>query len=65
MRHYEHWETWVGLLLCGLCAGLGRYLGGKYFGQSNISAGVGGGIGALLFRGVTKYVDRRYYSGAA
>jgi ABC-type thiamin/hydroxymethylpyrimidine transport system permease subunit len=65
MRHYEHWETWIGLLLPGLCAGLGSYLGGEYFGHSSISAGIGGGIGALLFRVVTKYVDRRYYSRVA
>lgn len=65
MRHYEHWETWAGLLVCGLCAGLGSYLGGKYLGHSSIFAGIGGAMGTLFFRAVTRYVDRRYYSRAS
>lgn len=62
MRHYQHWETWLGLLVCGLCAGLGSYFGGEYVQHPSISTGIGGSIGALLFRAATKYVDRRYYS---
>ena len=53
---------WAGLLLCGLCAGIGNYLGGEYFGHATLYASVGGGIGGLLFANVSRYVDRRYFS---
>lgn len=60
-RVFRHWQTWVGLLVCGFCGGAGSFIGSNYFGHSSIGAGIGGGIGGLLFARVVKYVDRRYY----
>ena len=65
IRRLRHWELWVGFLACGLCGGLGSYIGSTYFGHSVIFAGAGGGVGGLLFGAAIRYVDRRYYQNQA
>jgi hypothetical protein len=62
IRYFRHWETWAGMLLCGLCGGTGAYLGEAYLGRAAIvGGGIGGGIGGLLFVAIVRYVIRRYY----
>jgi hypothetical protein len=51
---------WAGLLLCGLCAGVGGYLGSSYFGRTPVPAAIGGGIGGYLLSRVHRYVVERY-----
>jgi len=64
MRALRHWQTLVGLVACGLCAGAGSVVGGLVGTQlvgSIIGAGIGGGIGGLVFSQVAIWVARRYY----
>jgi hypothetical protein len=42
-------QAWLGVLACGLCAGLGSYIGRNVFGYHMIGAAVGGGIGGFIF----------------
>jgi hypothetical protein len=56
----QHWETWVGLLLCGLLAGAGGYLSAVYFHRSFLPLLIGGGIGGYVYYLVTRYVRSRY-----
>ncbi len=64
-RVFLHWETWLGLLLAGLLAGLGSYVGQVFLGHSSLFAAIGGAIGGYVFHLVTGYVRRRYYPAAA
>jgi hypothetical protein len=45
---FRHWQTWVGALICGLCAAAGGFfgvmLGSKYLGLA-----IGGGVGGFIF----------------
>jgi hypothetical protein len=59
-RLYRHWAMWVGLGLCGLCAGIGGFLGSAYFGHGAVPAGLGGGIGGYLVSRIHRYVVERY-----
>jgi hypothetical protein len=59
-RVFSHWQSWVGVLVCGFCGGIGAYLGSTYFGHSAIPAGVGGGIGGYLLARINRYVVKRY-----
>jgi hypothetical protein len=59
-RAYAHWEAWAGVLLCGLCAGVGGYLSGLYFSHSIIPPALGGGIGGYFQSRILDYVIRRY-----
>ena len=64
-RVFLHWETWLGLLLAGLLAGLGSYIGQTFLGHPSLFAAIGGGIGGYVLHLATDYVKRRYYSTAA
>jgi len=59
-RIYSHWESWAGLLLCGLCAAGASLLGSIYFGRTPVPAAIGGGIGGYLVYRINRYVVRRY-----
>jgi hypothetical protein len=57
---FRHWETWVGVVLCGASAALGAYVGLMYFKRSVLPLLLGGGLGGYLYSRVTRYVARRY-----
>ena len=59
-KAFRYWETWLGLLACGLCAGLGTFVG-EAFGHSLIGAGIGGGIGGFVFSQIVVRIQRRHY----
>jgi hypothetical protein len=60
-RVFLHWETWLGLLLAGLLAVLGNYVGQVFLGHTRICTVIGAGIGGAAFSLVAGYVSRRYY----
>jgi hypothetical protein len=60
-RVFLHWETWLGLLLAGLLAVLGSYVGQVFLGHTRICTAIGSAIGGGAFHLVTGYVIRRYY----
>jgi hypothetical protein len=64
-RVFLHWETWLGLLLAGLLAVLGSYVGQVFPGHSSLCVAIGGAIGGGAFHLVTGYVSRRYYPPSA
>jgi predicted lipid-binding transport protein (Tim44 family) len=64
-RVFLHWETWLGLLLAGLLAGLGSHVGQVFLGHPSICAAIGGAVGGYAFHLVTGYVRRRYYPASA
>ena len=59
-KTFLHWQTWLGLIACGICAGIGSYLGG-IVGSSLAGAAIGGGIGGFVFSQASIHVARRYY----
>ena len=48
---FKHWQTWVGLIVCGLCAGMGSQVGHAVGLDSSgyVGAGIGGGIGGFIY----------------
>ena len=54
VKSFRHWQTWVGLLLAALCAGVGIAVGGIWGG------GIGGGFGGFLFSQIVIPVTRPY-----
>lgn len=56
----RHWETWAGLLLCGLCAGAGGYASAVYFQRSPLPVLLGGALGGLIYSLAVRFVRRRY-----
>ena len=59
-RTWHHWQTWVGLLAGGICAGLGSRLGAVVEHQI-FGAMIGGGVGGLIFSQVSIYIARLHY----
>jgi hypothetical protein len=49
---FRHWQTWAALFACGVCAGLGGYLG--WVVSTGFWGGpwIGAGLGALIGGGV-------------
>jgi len=45
---FRHWQTWLGLLICGLCAVAGGFLG-VAIGSKYLGLAIGGGIGGFIF----------------
>ena len=60
-KTFRHWQTWAGLLACGICAGAGARFGGV-LGSSLVGAAVGGGVGGFIFNQALIHVARCYYS---
>src|SRR5579863_128407 len=56
----QHWETWLGLLLCALCAGAGGYASAVYFQRSPLPLLLGGAAGGYIYSLVVRLVRRRY-----
>ena len=56
----HHWQTWIGLIACGACAGIGSYIGAS-FGHPIAGAAVGGGIGGFIFSQASIHVARLHY----
>jgi len=53
---FRHWQTYLGLIICGFCAGFGSFIsGGSVFG-----AGIGGGVGGFIFGQIATVVARDY-----
>jgi len=52
---FRHWQTWLALIVCGACAGLGNYIVGAAVGGA-----VGGGIGGFVFAQVAIAMGRRH-----
>jgi hypothetical protein len=49
----RHWQTWVGILLCGCFAGLGIWLGASITGNDSdwfvyLGGGIGAGVGGFV-----------------
>jgi hypothetical protein len=59
-RTYLHWQTWLGLTVCGACAYIGCRLGFA-FGHPMLGAAIGGGLGGVIFSQASIYVARRHY----
>lgn len=49
---YRHWQTWLGLLVLGTCAGLGSHLG------HTLGAAIGGGIGGGIYSQIIMHMAR-------
>jgi dolichol kinase len=47
LKSFRNKYTWLGLLICGVCAGLGSLIGDQFH-HGIIGAGVGGGIGGFI-----------------
>jgi hypothetical protein len=58
---FRHWQTWFGLVGCGICAGLGSYFAALWWGSGLIGAAIGGGLGGFLYSQTVIYVVRHYY----
>lgn len=56
----RHWETWVGVLLCALCAAAGGYASMVYFQHSPLPLLLGGAAGGYLYSLLLRLVRRRY-----
>jgi len=52
---FRHWQTWCGLLICGLCVGAGT----SYYGTPGLI--ISGGLGGFIYGNIAVYVARRYY----
>ncbi len=53
---FRHWQTYLGLAICGLCAGLGSSISdGSIWGSA-----LGGGLGGFIYGQITTSVSRKY-----
>ncbi|EHK62416.1 hypothetical protein [Halomonas sp. GFAJ-1] len=59
-KSFRHWETWLGVICCGLCGAAGAWVG-DVFNLGLLGAGIGGAIGGLVFsQAILSVVLRRY-----
>lgn len=56
----QHWETWVGVLMCALCGAAGGYVSAVYFQRSPLPLLLGGALGGFLYSLMVRVVRRRY-----
>jgi len=56
---WRHWETWASLLLCGVCAGVGGWLGQR-FAHPGMGGALGGCVGGRLHRLAVTRIARRH-----
>jgi hypothetical protein len=75
-KAFRHWQTWFGLLVCGICAAAGHVIGGEfvtepaksssfrsveYFADPKlIGAAIGGGIGGFIYSQIAVHQVRPY-----
>jgi hypothetical protein len=60
LKVFVHWQIWVSLLVCGLCAATGTELGKFYYNHIGgfLGAMLGGGIGGFIVGQVGVAVTR-------
>ncbi|MDX2220028.1 MAG: hypothetical protein SF172_13485 [Burkholderiales bacterium] len=57
---FRHWQTWMGLLLAGVCAGIGSHFGTLC--EYPVSgAALGGALGGFVFAQISISIVRRHY----
>jgi hypothetical protein len=44
---FKHWQTWLGLIVCGLCGATGGRIG-QLNGHPSLGAAIGGAIGGYV-----------------
>lgn len=59
-RSWRHWQTWAGLLVCAICAGVGAGLG-AFAAHRIVGAIIGGGVGGFVFGQTIVRVARSHY----
>lgn len=59
-KSLQHTPTLAALLICGLCAGLGGYIGSRME-MGMLGAMLGGGLGGFIFGQVVTIVARKHY----
>ncbi len=52
---FRHWQTWGGLVLCGVLAGAGAYFGGT------VGTVILGGLGGFIYGQIVTHVVLRHY----
>ena len=57
---FRYWQTWFGLLACGICAGVGSVIGNT-LGHSIIGGVVGASVGGFVFSQTVLHVRLRHY----
>ena len=57
-RIWGHWQTWLALIVCGACAGIGSHFG------HILGAMAGGGIGGFVLGQVTTHLTLGYFRQA-
>lgn len=60
VKTLKHWPVWLALISCGALAALGAVLG-RDSGLAIVGAGIGGGIGGMLFAQTAISVARTHY----
>lgn len=59
-KSFRHWETWLGLICCGLCAAAGAW-GGDVLNIRLLGGGIGGAVGGLFLSQVILSVVLQHY----
>lgn len=59
-KSFRHWETWLGVICCGLFGALGVWVG-DVFNMKLLGAGIGGAFGGLVFGQIARLVVLRHY----
>ena len=49
---FRHWEAWMAVVACAVCAGLGVYLGGTFLPNVWGAGWIGGVLGAVIGGGI-------------
>lgn len=61
---FRHWQTWLGVIACGLLAAAASRFGDSFdigILGATLGGGIGGGIGGLIFSQVVIRVARKHY----
>ena len=57
---FKHTGTYIGLILCGLCGGIGSYIGSEIEISRWIVAGIGGCVGGFIYSQIKINICRPY-----
>jgi len=55
---FKHWQTWLGLVVCGLCGAAGQHVG-LINGHPSLGAAIGGAFGGYMLHVAIHYGSRR------
>jgi len=58
-KAHKHWQVWIGLILGGLCGGVGVIIG-RQFGVAVLGAVIGGGLGGVIYSQFLCHFSRPY-----